>query len=380
MNEPSSKFKQYLFIATYVILLSYLLINLKEVSLWSVKLLRILSPFTIGLGIAFVLNIPMKILETKCLKFIDQSKSSFIKNTKRPLAILLTLILVFGFLVGLTLFIIPQLTESMAALINNIPGYARSLEKLMNDYLSSSDLVNQIGNELLATWQDFLQIGSKFLGTSLAGLLTMTLGFTASVVNIGLALVLAVYMLASKEKLIIQIKKVLFAFFNKNTAVQLIHIGHISEVAFHRFVAGQFTEALIIGLLCFIGMNLLAMPYPLLISVIIAVTSLIPIFGAFIGTIPSAFIIFIIDPLKALWFIVFIIVLQQFEGNIIYPRVVGNSIGLSGLWVMLAMVIGGSTFGILGMLIGIPLFSILYQLLRTLVYNKLKAKKIIKVK
>ncbi|WP_330389650.1 AI-2E family transporter [Cellulosilyticum sp. I15G10I2] len=343
------------------------------------KILSILSPFIVGVSIAFVLNIPMKLFETKVFYSLDRSKTPALRKLKRPLSIAATLILVFGFLIGLTLFIIPQLIESTATLVNAVPGYVQSLETLVNQYINSSELLNALGNEILMAWKDFIQVGSKFLGTSLAGLLTMTLGFTTSVVNFGLSLVLAVYMLASKEKLILQTKKVIFAFFNKSTAAQILHLGEITDLAFYRFIAGQFTEALIIGALCFIGMSLLALPYPLLISVIIAVTSLIPIFGAFIGTVPAAFIIFIIDPLKALWFIVFIVILQQFEGNIIYPRVVGNSIGLSGLWVLLAMVIGGSTFGLLGMLLGIPIFSILYQILRTIVYKRLHTKKIVKI-
>ena len=189
-----------------------------------------------------------------------------------------------------------------------------------------------------------------------------------------LSLVLAIYMLASKERLLRHLKKFIHAFSSTKWANRILKVGHLANVTFYHFIAGQFTEALIISVLCFIGMTLLSMPYALLISVIIGVTSLIPIFGAFIGTLPGAFIIFIIDPMQALWFIVFIIVLQQFEGNIIYPRVVGNSIGLSGLWVMLAMLIGGSTFGILGMLLGIPLFSVFYQLLSSTVKARLAKK------
>ena len=374
LNESQVKFKQYVFIATYIIVLAYLLLNLKDVLSFVIKVFDILSPLTVGVGIAFILNIPMKLFENKCLNFLDQNKKSWIKKLKRPLAILLTLLFVFGLSTSLILFIIPQLIESVSTLINAIPYYLESLDSFIRHYVNSYDLLNNIGNELIAAWKDFAAIGSKVLGASLSNLLAMTLGITSGIMNFMLSLVLAIYMLSSKEKLIIQLRKCLFAFLKKKTVQKILEIGRIAHTAFYHFIAGQFTEALIIGILCFIGMNVLSLPYALLISVIIAVTSLIPVFGAFIGIIPSAFIILIIAPIKAVWFIIFIIFLQQFEGNIIYPRVVGNSIGLSGLWVMLAMMIGGSTFGLLGMVLGIPLCSILYQLLRTAVYTRLHAK------
>jgi len=374
LDKPHSNFKQYVFIATYIIFLSYILLNLTGVTHFILNALNVMSPFTVALAIAFVLNIPMRLFERKVFIFLDNQKTPFIRNLKRPLSILTTLIVVFGFIIGLTLFIIPQLVASGSSLVSAVPGYLTSLETLVNRYISSSDLLNKIGDELIIAWKDFAAFGSKFLGNSLSSLLTMTLGLTAGVFNFILSMVLALYMLSNKEKLIIQIKKFLFAFLKKDIAKKVIAIGKISNLAFYHFIAGQFTEALIIGVLCFVGMSLLSMPYALLISVMIAVTALIPVFGAFIGTIPAAFIIFIIDPIQALWFIVFIVILQQFENNIIYPRVVGNSIGLSALWVMFAMIVGGSTFGILGIFLGIPVFSIIYQLLRTTVHNRLKAK------
>ena len=155
-----------------------------------------------------------------------------------------------------------------------------------------------------------------------------------------------------------------------------MYLGKISNEAFSNYIGGQFIEAIIIGVLCFIGMLVLKMPYALLISVLVAVTALIPIFGAFIGTIPSAFIILIIDPMKALWFVIFIIVLQQVEGNLIYPKVVGSSLGLPPIWVMLAMIIGGNTFGLIGILLGIPIFSVIYKVFKEFVDKRLNYKNI----
>ena len=179
-------------------------------------------------------------------------------------------------------------------------------------------------------------------------------------------------MLLNKEDLQLGMKKVLYSFIRKSFADRVIRLGKISNEVFSSYIGGQFIEAIIIGVLCFIGMIILRMPYSLLISVLIAVTALIPIFGAFIGTIPSAFIILIIDPMKAIWFIIFIIVLQQVEGNLIYPKVVGGSIGLPPIWVMLAMIIGGNAFGFIGILLGIPIFSVVYKVFKEIVDKRLK--------
>ncbi|PHV72301.1 AI-2E family transporter [Sporanaerobium hydrogeniformans] len=361
MNHSSPKFKQQLLLVTYIVLLAYVLLNLRDVLNFASYLLGIISPLLVGIAIAFVLNIPMTFVENKALCFLDKTKKGF--RLKRSLAITITLILVFALFIGFIFFVVPQLVQSVSSLANTIPSYLKAFEGFINHYVSSSDLLAQMTNELLVAWKDLLKIGTQILGSSLSGLLNVTLGITSSIVDFALAIVLAVYMLSSKEKLLFHIKKFIIAFLDTKWANRFLEVGQLANITFHHFIAGQFTEALIISVLCFIGMTLLSMPYALLISVIIGVTSLIPIFGAFIGTLPGAFIIFIIDPWEALWFIVFIIVLQQFEGNIIYPRIVGTSIGLSAIWVMVAMLVGGSLFGILGMLLGIPLCSIFYQLL-----------------
>ena len=181
-------------------------------------------------------------------------------------------------------------------------------------------------------------------------------------------------MLASKETLIYQIKKILYAFLNNAIVDKILSVGRLTNNTFAKFITGQCIEAIILGVLCFIGMTIFKMPYSLLISVLIGVTALIPVFGAFIGTIPAVFLILIINPIQAIWFVVFILCLQQFEGNIIYPRVVGNSVGLSAIWVMLAMLVGGSTLGLIGMLIGIPLFSVAYQLIKDYTNKRLNKK------
>lgn len=376
MKELNIKFKENLLLGTYLMLLYFILLNIKNIFAMFDGVLSILNPFILAFCMAFVLNLPMKFFENKIFNFLDKNKSDFIKNLKRPLSILSTFITVIGLIVALGLFVIPELINSLSTLIDTVPGYIKSFEILINQYVSSTELLQNIYNTLMTTWQDLLRIATTFLTTSLTGILSTTVTITSSVINFILSVILAIYMLSSKENLILIFKKLLFAFSKKEIANKIVDISKLSNYTFSKFITGQCIEAVILGVLCFIGMTILSMPYALLISVLIGVTALIPIFGAFIGAIPSVFLILIIDPIKAIWFVVFLICLQQFEGNIIYPKVVGNSVGLSAIWVMLAMIVGGSTLGIVGMLIGIPTFSVIYKLIKEVTYKKLNQKKV----
>lgn len=374
MKGINNKLKENILLGTYLIILYFILLNIKYVINTFRSILSILSPFFIAFGIAFVLNLPMKLFENNVFNFLDNQKSSYVKNLKRPLSILTTFISVIGLIIALGLFVIPQLSSSVSTLLDAIPDYARSFEDLVNSFFSSTELLQNLYNTLITTWKDLLQFIAGLLTTSLTGILSTTLLLTNHVVNFVLSIVLAIYMLASKETLIHHCKKLLYALANKSLADKIIKLANLSNITFSKFVTGQCIEAIILGVLCFIGMTIFSMPYALLISVLIGITALIPVFGAFIGTIPAVFLILIINPIQALWFIVFILVLQQIEGNVIYPKVVGNSIGLPAIWVMMAMLVGGSTLGLLGMLIGIPVFSVLYQLVKHYANKKLDNK------
>lgn len=374
MKEINKKLKENILLGTYLIILYFLLLNIKWVTAALGSILGIISPFITAFAMAFVLNLPMKFFENKVFNFLDKEKSSFLRNLKRPLSILTTFISVIGFIVALILFVVPQLAASLSTLLDAVPGYMGSFEKLLNQYLSSTEILQHIYNTLMNTWQELLKYFANFLSTSLTGILNTTVSITSGLINFILSLVLTIYMLASKETLIYQIKKILYAFLNNAIVDKILSVSRLTNNTFAKFITGQCIEAIILGVLCFIGMTIFKMPYSLLISVLIGVTALIPVFGAFIGTIPAVFLILIINPIQAIWFVVFILCLQQFEGNIIYPRVVGNSVGLSAIWVMLAMLVGGSTLGLIGMLIGIPLFSVAYQLIKDYTNKRLNKK------
>ncbi|MFQ9726199.1 MAG: AI-2E family transporter [Clostridium perfringens] len=372
MEFKNNKIKDYIFLSTYIILLIFFFINIKDIMYFLYKFLGILKPFIWGIAIAFILNIPVKLIEK------NLGNSKFFKGMKRSFSITLTFLFFILAITLFILFVIPQLLSSISTLMNSIPEYLSQFEKFLEvnaiNNSQSQVMMQNIINELLNMWKEILKVTSQIVGTSLGYLLDFTLGITYGVINFFLALILAIYMLASKEILISQLKLIIYAFVSKNKADRIIELGKMCNEMFSKFILGQCTEALVIGVLCFIGMIILKMPYALLISVVIGVTALIPVFGAFLGTIPSAFIILIIDPIKALWFIIFIIVLQQLEGNLIYPRVVGSSIGLSALWVMFAMIVGGSLFGIIGMLIGIPIFGVVFKILKRVANRKINEK------
>ena len=346
-------------------------INIKSVGNVFGSTMAMLKPFLIAICIAFVLNIPMKFYEEKVLdKIIKQPKK------RRPLAIILTIITIIAIVVGLVLFIIPQLVESGATLVKNIPDYVKTLEMFMAEHFSKTEVFDELWNQVLSMGENIIKVVGQVTGSLVSQLVDITVGVTSTIINFFMGILIAIYILLSKEKLGIQAKKMLYAFFDRGKADKVMEVASISHNKFSKFITGQCIEAVILGGLCFIGMTIFSMPYALLVSTIIGVTALVPIFGALIGTIPAAFIIFMVEPMTAVWFVILIVVIQQIEGNLIYPMVVGNSIGLSAIWVLLAITVGGSTFGILGILIGIPLFGVLYTLLSTITNSKLKEKNI----
>ena len=370
-NMKDPKFKSNLLLATYIVVLAFIFINIKSVGNIFGSTMGMLKPFLIAICIAFVLNIPMKFYEEKVLdKVIKQPKK------RRPLAIILTIITIIAIVVGLVLFIIPQLVESGSTLVKNIPDYVKTLEMFMAEHFSKTEVFDELWNQVLSMGENIIKVVGQVTGSLVSQVVDITVGVTSTIINFFMGILIAIYILLSKEKLGIQAKKILYAFFDRIKADKVMEVARISHDKFSKFITGQCIEAVILGGLCFIGMTIFSMPYALLVSTIIGVTALVPIFGALIGTIPAAFIIFMVEPMTAVWFVILIVVIQQIEGNLIYPMVVGNSIGLSAIWVLLAITVGGSTFGILGILIGIPLFGVLYTLLSTITNSKLKEKNI----
>ncbi|BDF02996.1 AI-2E family transporter [[Clostridium] hylemonae] len=341
---------------------------------------HILFPFILGGAIAFVLNVPMNFVERHLFGSDKVRKSKVLSKMARPVSMLIVLLLVFS-VIGIVMFIlIPQLGRTFANLGESIQAFIPRVQTWAADLFHNNKEVMKWVNDLEFDWNKVMDAGIEFFRSGAGSVLDSTITAAKSIVSgiatFFIAFVFACYVLLQKEKLNIQAKKVLFAFVRRGRAEAALEVFSLTYSTFSSFLTGQCVEAVILGGMFVVSMALFRLPYALLVGIVIAFTALIPIFGAFIGCAVGAFLIFMVDPVKALVFVVLFLVLQQIEGNLIYPHVVGNSVGLPSIWVLAAVSIGGSLMGIVGMLIFIPVVSVVYALFREIVYLKLRQKRV----
>ena len=274
--------------------------------------------------------------------------------------------------------VIPYFVDYIASFVGQLPNYFNNLDSWWDAVVKFFDKFSIVLPEININEEEIISKIGAFLADKGGNLVNTTVNFTASVfsvlVNIFLGVAFSIYILAQKEKLGVQFTKLFKALFKEKTVGKIFKFSKLSHSTFSKFVTGQLMEAVIFGCLTFIGMLVFNMPFAPVVSVLVGFTTIIPMVGAFIGTALGAFLILLVNPVKAFWFIVFIIVLQQIDNNLIYPRVVGKSIGLSGIWVLAAVTIGGNLAGVAGMLIGVPLSSVIYVLLAEFVNKKLAVK------
>lgn len=346
----------------------------------------ILSPFIIGAAMAFVLNVPMHFIENRLLTpAFDHSKKKVPKGLIRGLSLVLTFLFVLVIVLLLALVVLPQLAVTISGLGVTIQNaFTRFLAWAEEQFANTPQIVDLL-ESLSVSWQDIdwrstLTSIINFLKNGAGSVLTSTIsaakGVMSTLTNFAISLVFSIYILLQKEKLALQFRKAAYALLPKKAADYGVRVCSMSHKVFSSFITGQCTEAVILGFMFFVTMSLLRMPYALLVGCVIAVTALIPIMGAFIGCFLGAFLILMVSPIQCLLFLVTFFVLQQLEGNLIYPHVVGSSVGLPSIWVLAAVTLGGSLMGVVGMLLFIPLLSVLYALFREFVYKRLQAKKI----
>ena len=363
MDLNKKKIKGILLIIAFSLLLYFTLLNFSAVLKGAGKILSVLSPVIIGLVFSFLLNLLLCRFEKWWDILSGRRNGKKGKAVKRGVCLLLSILIVLGVLTILIFMILPEVVSSFSQMADTLPGYLTALADKAAAFAREHGLSHYMERipEI-----DFEKIGafiSERAGTIIGTTVSITASVFSVVFNIAFAVVFAVYILAQKEKLAGQLLRLIEAYFPRRAKDFTLRLSRMSYEVFSKFVLGQETEALIIGVLCYIGMRIFSMPYASAISALIAFTALIPIFGAFIGTALGALLIFVVSPVKALWFIVFIIVLQQLESNLIYPKVVGSSVGISGLWVLLSVTLGGGLFGIVGMLVAVPVFTVVYKLL-----------------
>lgn len=346
-------------------------INYRSVLLLLAGLVRMLVPFLIGLVIAFILNVPMRKIESLICPGKD-------RRWKRALSLTLAILGVAGVLLVVILVVVPELFRTVMTLQESIPAFLDGLQRQAQGLFSTYPQIVEYINGIEVDWKQMLEGIVGFLGNGAGTVLSTTFSAAMSIVSgvtsFGIGFVFAVYILLQKETLARQIKKFLKAFFKERTASRILEVAALTERTFSNFLAGQCLEAMILGMMFFLTLTIFRMPYALLIGVLIAFTALIPIFGAFIGCAVGAFLMLMVSPVQTLVFIIIFFVLQQIEGNLIYPHVVGGSVGLPSIWVLVAVTVGGSAMGILGMLIFIPLCSVGYVLLKEEVNRRISEK------
>lgn len=379
-REDKKKIKIALLIVTCSLIIYTLLQNIHAVADVISVILGILSPFIVGLAMAFIVNMPMSLIENKVLSHLPLSK-----KIRRILALIISYIFVMV-VIGVLLFtIIPQVFHSIQSILGNIPSLLNEIENfILNldwnhpvlDEIAQSinDLSNTSLMEYFQNWitPESTQYINQLLDTLLGAISSVFSGF----ISLFLSLIFSIYMLNSKERLSRQGKELLYSMVHEKNADKIMYVGYTAYDNFFNFFTGQFVEAIALGLMTFIGMSLLNMPYALVISVIIGFGALIPMVGAILAGVIGFLILITVSPIDAIGFAVYIIVLQQFDGNLVYPKIVGRSIGLPAIWVLFAVTVGGALFGILGMLIFVPIASTIYDLLSDYKNRKLSEKKI----
>lgn len=339
----------------------------------------ILFPFVLGGAIAFVINVPMSFLEKKIFgKTKDGNKMG--EKLARPISLLLTIILAVGVIALVMFGVIPQLTRTMGSLMISIANFVPQMQNWIREFSHNNQDIMKLVNQVQFNQDQAIKWGISILGSGAGNMMNTTMSAVGSIVSgfatFFIAFSFACYILFQKEKLYVQIRKVFFAFIPKQKAEAFLKICSLTYRTFANFLTGQCVEAVILGSMFVVTLSILKMPYALLIGTLIAFTALIPIFGAFIGCAVGCFLIFMVSPKQAILFIIVFLILQQIEGNLIYPHVVGGSVGLPSIWVLAAVTIGGNLMGIVGMLIFIPLVSVLYTIFREFVYLRLKEKHI----
>lgn len=370
-----SNIKKILGIITFTLLLYTGLNNFLEVLKGLHVGMRLLSPFLLGGCIAFIMNVPMRFIENKLMKSWKTKQ-----QVKRGTSLIVTIIFFIILFFLVTVLVLPELGSTIGDLFVSIPDSLKNFQEwLLSKDIPWPEIKTYIENWNM-DWNSIITKGLTFLKSGLLGSFFTTVGVVSSIVsgvtNFIIGFVFAIYILLQKEILSKQIRKVCYAFLPAKQADNIFYIAHLTEKVFSNYLTGQCLEAFILGMMFFVTMTIFQFPFALLVGVLIAVTALIPIVGAFIGCAVAIFLILTVSPVKVIWFIVLFNVLQQFEGNVIYPKVVGNSVGLPAIWVLAAVTLGGSTMGVLGMILYIPIFSVLYTLLRDKVNKKLNIKKI----
>ena len=366
MELNKKNLRTLMLLITFTLVLFWVFNNLEQVGALLRSLLSLLTPFLLGFCLAFVLNIILRPMEALWDRLLRNSRRPWKKRLRRPVCLILSTAIFIGLVSTVFLVLVPQIRSTVAGISSMIPQAVDQTEQWWHEL---SVFLNRFGAylpELQLDSDEIIKNVTDFFTDQGSAMVNKTLDITFSIFklifNVILAFIISMYVLGSKEKHGQGFRRALRAVMKPDRAERTLEFVSLVNRSFTNYVTGQVTEAVILGLLCMAGMLLFGFPYAPVISVVISFTALIPIFGAWIGAAIGAFLIVFVNPMKAFWFLVFLIVLQQVEGNLIYPKVVGKSVGLPGIWVLAAVTLGGGAFGILGMLLGVPICAVIYAL------------------
>lgn len=353
--------------------LYFALLNIRSFLDFLQMVLGLARPLTLAIAMAYVINLPMKKIEYQLKKRIQPNH--FLYKRIRAISTFSALLFVLMVIVLLFMIIVPQLIESIGLLFSNFGNYISNIITMILHILDSLHLDNEyitkeLNNILNIPWDQvvnelfkWLSTASNSIGSVASSIVNQTIGFTAELGTWLAAFMISLYLLSGKETLLYQVRKMIVAFTGQKVSKKIFSIGTQANTIFSSFIGGQLVEAFILFCIYYVGMSLFGMPYPLLISTIIGITSIIPVFGAMLGVAIGCILILAIHPIQVIWFYIFYQVLQIIENNLIYPYVVGNSVGLPGVWVMLSILVFGGLFGVVGMFIAVPTSTLCYQLI-----------------
>lgn len=370
---------KYTTIAVYgfiVIALSIIFYSiLSEVSLFKIQMNKYtsaLQPITIGFAMAYLFNFILEFIEKYPLNFklLNNTKGKF----KRIIGLFATYAIVFLLLYLFLNFIFPQLVSSVTGLVSNIDTYVTNISKFIEDISDKYYINDEYYDFFIEKWNEFINNIVRFATDLIPILGNIVKGVFSSIWNIVLGLIISTYLLIDKERFIALSKKITTSLFSEKTANRIIVLSKRADSIFGRFLSGKILDSFIVGILTFVILKITKMPYTTLISFIIGVTNIIPFFGPFIGAIPSFFIILFVSPVKALWFLLIVVIIQQIDGNIIGPKILGDSLGISAFWILFSLLVAGKIFGFIGLIIGVPMFVFIYSVIKDVVEERLRVK------
>ncbi len=357
----------------------FLLFRLHGILEYLAKFLGVLQPVIIGLVIAYLVNPMVDGIDNRLMQWIEKhgKHKKFAQKAANAVSVFGALLCFLLILFLLIYMVVPQFLESITSLVKTVPDQLDAFVATINNELKKNSDLQKIVMSIYESGKHWLQTDLTRYVTSMASYFASGVWSVVSFLkNFALGFIFALYILFNKKTLMRQFRKLMFAIMNKQLVARIVHTGRRANKIFSGFIYGKLLDSLIIGVLCFIGVTILNMPYTMLVAVIIGVTNVIPVFGPYIGAVPCTALILLYDPIKGLYFIIFIILLQALDGNLIGPKILGNSTGLSAFWVVFAILVGGGLFGVLGMLIGVPVFAVIYYLASTLVNHWIRKKKL----